>query len=249
MPAFKITKIKGATYQNRDTVCFKDSIVSNGDFVEIHMACTKHANGRDWWIIIEDYLTNNHRIFLFDPSGIHLYRTQQIGEIADSLDATGNSNFTPDGSKFIKYLRGYQIQVFDFDRCSGILSNAKTINNELALNSDFCYLAISSNSRFLYFNCDSLIWQYDLYANDLKQTETLVGVWDGFYFKDQLSTAFNQMSLAEDGKIYVSCRSSTNLIHVINNPNEKGLNCNFILRGLRFQLICLVIFLRYQTTN
>lgn len=232
VPAFKMTKIKWNANQKMDVVLFKDSIVLNGDFVQKHMTCTRHANGRDWWIIIEDYLSNNHRVFLFDTSGINLYHTQQIGLIADSIDWSGNSIFTPDGTKFIKYLSGYQIQIFDFNRCSGTLTNARIISNDFAASSDLCFLAISPNSRFLYLNSDSLIWQYDLYANNIKGSETIIGIWDGFIFQGFLNTAFNQMSLAEDGKIYISCRASTNLIHVINNPNEKGVDCKFELRGV-----------------
>jgi hypothetical protein len=194
------------------------------------MALTKHANGRDWWIIIEDYLTNNHRIYLLDTSGIRLFSTQELGVEADSFDWTGNSLFTPNGEMFIKYLRGYQIQVFDFDRCQGTLSNPRTVVNEKALYKDACFSSVSPNNRFLYLISDSTIWQYDLLASDIKGSETVVGEWDGFYFENRLTTAFNQSSLAMDGKIYVSCRSSSIYLHVINNPNEKGAGCNFELR-------------------
>lgn len=232
-PNFKMSKIRWDTVTGRDAVLFKDSIILKGDFIQKHMACTRHANGRDWWIIIEDYLTNNHRMFLLDPTGIHLKSIQKIGIPADSSDWTGNSLFTPNGMQYIKYLRGYQIQIFDFDRCYGELSNPQVIiNDKTSTSSVNSYLEVSSNNRFLYLNSDSIIWQYDLFANDIKGSETIIGVWDGYYFMGQLNTDFHQMSLGTDGKIYVSCRSSTNLGHVINNPNEKGSNCNFQLRGL-----------------
>lgn len=238
-PYFKIAKIKWNSNTNKDTVLFKDSIILKGDFIIHHMACTRHANGRDWWIIIEDYLTNNHRIFLLDPNGINLKKNQEIGIVADSFDWTGNALFTPDGGRYIKFLRGYQIQIFDFDRCTGELSNNKVIIDPSTFNKDLCYIEVSPNSRFLYLNSDSLIWQYDLFASDIKSTETIVGAWDGYYFLGLYNTNFNQMSLGNDGKIYISCRSSSNLAHVINNPNEKGANCNFQLRGLEFEAFML----------
>lgn len=230
IPYFKYSQIKfDATVQN-DVVSIKDSIISEGDFIETHMAVTKHANGRDWWIIMEDYLSNNHRVYLFDTSGIRLYSNQKIGVPADSFDWTGNSIFTPDGEMFIKYLRGYQIQIFDFDRCLGILSNPRIVINKSTLFKDACYLSVSPNNQFLYLNSDSIIWQYDLFAKDINSSETIIGEWDGYLFENKLTTSFFQSSLALDGKIYVSCRSSSIYLHVINNPNEKGLNCNFQLR-------------------
>ncbi|HMW37927.1 MAG TPA: T9SS type A sorting domain-containing protein [Saprospiraceae bacterium] len=229
-PEFKYSMIEYNSVIQSDIVIIKDSIITYGDFVKPHMAMTKHANGRDWWIITEDYLTNNHNIYLLDTSGIRLFARQRIGLPADSIDWTGNSTFTPNGEKFIKYLRESQIQIFDFDRCNGIISNPQVVINEKARDKDYCYVAVSPNNRFLYFNCDSIIWQYDLFANDIKGSETIVGEWDGYYFDNRLTTSFNQISLAEDGKIYVSCRSSSIYLHVINNPNEKGADCNFQLR-------------------
>lgn len=232
IPFFKYSLLQFDSITQEDVVSIKDSIISKGDFVEVHMSFTKHANGRDWWIIIEDYLSNNHRVYLFDTSGIRLYSNQKIGVPADSFDWTGNSLFTPNGEMFIKYLRGYQIQIFDFDRCLGILSNPRIVINKQTLFKDACFFSVSPNSRFLYLNSDSVIWQYDLLASDIKSSETIVGEWDGYFFENRLTTAFFQSSLAMDGKIYVSCRSSGIYLHVINNPNEKGLNCNFQLRQI-----------------
>lgn len=229
-PVFKFSRIEFDSISKENLVSIKDSIITQGDFVQSHMALTKHANGRDWWIIIEDYLSNNHRVYLLDTSGIRLYANQKIGVPADSFDWTGNSIFTPDGEMFIKYLRGYQIQIFDYDRCLGILSNPRIVINKNALSKDYCYVAASPNSQFLYLNSDSIIWQYDLHAKDIESSETVIGEWDGYLFENRLTTSFNQLSLATDGKIYGSCRSSSIYLHVINNPNEKGLNCNFQLR-------------------
>lgn len=229
-PEFKYSLIEFDSLANRSYIKVKEKLISKGDFVEKHMALTKHANGRDWWIITEDFLSNNHNIYLLDTSGIKLFNTQKIGTPTDSFDWTGNSTFTQNGEKFIKYLRGYQIQIFDFDRCSGILSNPKIVIKEKGQFKDLCFITVSPNNRFLYLNSDSTIWQYDLFSTDIQASETVIGEWDGFIFKNRLTTSFNQCSLAPDGKIYISCRSSSIYLHVINNPNEKGLNCNFQLR-------------------
>lgn len=231
-PALRMTKIFTDPITKESKLIFKDSLVISGDFNEYHMACTRHANGRDWWIIIEDYLTSNHKILLLDPAGIHLHKNQSIGPASDEYMWSGNSIFTPNGEKFIKYLSAYHIQIFDFDRCSGELSNPTQVVTDFLSRNDFFHLVVSPNNRFLYTIGDSLIRQYDLLAKYIKNTETVIGIWDGFLFKDKIPTSFYQGSLANDGKIYISCGSSSIYMHVINNPNQAGLKCNFKLRDI-----------------
>jgi hypothetical protein len=233
VPTFRMSEIVSDSFTGKSRVVFRDSIILRGDFNEFHMSCTKHANGRDWWIILEDYKTNNHKIFLFDPGGIHLKHNQSIGIAGDAYMWSGNSLFSPDGSKYIKYLSAYNIQVFNFDRCTGVLSNAKHIPTTYSSKNEFFNLAVSSNSRFLYFCSSLFLWQYDLNSENIKNSVELIGQWDGYLFKNKLPTSFYQMALADDGKIYISCRSSSIYLHVINSPNEHGTNCNFVLRGLK----------------
>lgn len=163
---------------------------------------------------------------------MHLHATQDYGEVGGKYDWSGNSIFSPDGTKFIKYCFDYGIQLFDFDRCSGKLSNTlqlKTfVNPEIKLAS----IAVSPNSRFLYLNDYTRIWQYDLeHINKPGYIDT-IGIWDGYFYQDVFTTGFYQMALADNGKIYLSCYSSNIYLHVINNPNEKGLSSRFKLRDL-----------------
>jgi len=210
----------------------KNILILSEDLNISHLAYCRHANGRDWWLIVERYNSNRHFIFLLDPSGMHLHTTQDIGVTGGSYDWSGNSIFSPDGTKFIKYCFDYGIQVFDFDRCTGTLSNSmqmKTfVNHEIKLAS----IAVSPNSRFLYLNDYSRIWQYDLEKINMPGCIDTIGFWDGYFFQDVFTTGFYQMALADDGKIYLSCYSSNIYLHVINNPNERGIASNFKLRGL-----------------
>ena len=97
-------------------VVLRDSLIYHEQLSGLKLAAVRHANGRDWWIIIEDFISNNHQILLLDPTGLNIFRKQEIGIVTDSIDWSGNSLFSPDGSKFIKYLRNSQIQLFDFDK-------------------------------------------------------------------------------------------------------------------------------------
>ena len=88
-------------------------------------AC-RHGNGEDWWIIVADFDTKNYNIFLLSFDGIKLIEKQTFPQGANG--GLGQAVFSPDGTKYTRF-NGYIIHggiyadVFDFDRCSGKLSN------------------------------------------------------------------------------------------------------------------------------
>ena len=63
------------------------------------LTATKHANGRDWWIISHEYSTKRFYGWLLSPDTIEGPFSQWIGIDID-YDAIGQSNFSPDGSKY-----------------------------------------------------------------------------------------------------------------------------------------------------
>lgn len=226
------TKISIDSLTKIGKVVSKNNLLLSGEFYKSHLAYCKHSNGRDWWIIIEEYNSTKHYIYLLDPEGIKLQRTQEIGKVGGLYDWSGNSIFTPDGSKFIKYSFDYSAQIFDFDRCTGELSNPIQLNSYQPSIYKEASIAVSPNSRFLYVNDYTRIWQFDLQARDIDNSIDTIGYWDGFLFDSIFTTGFYQLALADDGKIYLSCHSGNIYLHVINNPNEKGVSCNFKLRQI-----------------
>jgi hypothetical protein len=92
-------------------------------------AC-KHANGRDWWILAHENYTNRYYRMLLDPDGVHLVGLQTIG--TPYQDGVGQACFSPNGEKYVVIdvvdfdtatVVGCTINVYDFDRCTGLLSN------------------------------------------------------------------------------------------------------------------------------
>ncbi|MBK8451056.1 MAG: T9SS type A sorting domain-containing protein [Saprospiraceae bacterium] len=226
------TKIFVDGLTKKGKVLIKNETILTGEFVNSHLAYCKHANGRDWWIVVEEYNSSKHLIFLLSKNGIKLHSTQDIGSSGGLYDWSGNSIFSPDGGKFIKYAYDYFIQIFDFDRCMGKFSNPIILQNSNLLNYKESSIAISPDSRFLYVSNYNRIWQFDLYSSDISKSIDTIGYWDGFLFDTIFSTAFYQLALADDDKIYLSCYSSNIFLHRINNPNGKGVNCNFKLRDI-----------------
>mgnify|MGYP001434029081 CR=1 FL=1 len=210
----------------------KNILLLEREFVKGHMAYCRHANGRDWWIVLEEYATNLHFIFLLDPTGIRLHHQQNIGYGGNFYDYSGNSIFSQDGQKFAKYTYYNSIQIFDFDRCTGYFSNPVHINvksfNRYILGS----LAFSQETKYLYFNNLERIYQIDLQTAAGNYHIDTVGYWDHYYYNDKLPTAFFNMALGDDGIIYLGCFSSNVYLHTINSPDQKGSQCGFELRSV-----------------
>ncbi|MFZ4545243.1 MAG: T9SS type A sorting domain-containing protein [Saprospiraceae bacterium] len=197
------------------------------------MTATRHANGRDWWVINQDFLGNKYFKVLLDPLGAHLHDVQQIGD--DSSSSIGGAVFSPDGKYYINAdidsdSLSPNVMVFNFDRCSGQLSNPRSITYA---SHDYWAggAAVSANSRYLYISVYTELYQYDLWADDLAGSEKLVGVYDGYLQDDRAPTRFHQAQLAPNGKIYISSSGACPYLHVINNPDLSGDSCNFVQRG------------------
>jgi len=190
------------------------------------LCAVKHANGRDWWSIIQEYYTNQFYRILINPDGIHLQESQFLED--NIYSGAGQVVFSPDGSKFVQYVilnapLGHLIYIYDFDRCTGQLSNPVFIN---FVDSEMIAAgaAISPNSRYLYISAFRYIYQYDLWADDIAATKDTVAVYDGFL--SPFSTFFYLAQLAPDGKIYINAPSGVDVMHVINNPDLPGDSCD-----------------------
>jgi PKD repeat protein len=187
------------------------------------LTATRHANGRDWWILVPKFDRSAFFRYLLTPSGIDTFPPQTLGE--NLISNGGQAVFSPDGSKYVRMNCpginiGSYLDIFDFDRCEGLLSNYQRI---FKLGIPSTGVSISPNSRYLYLTNTTSVFQYDLEASDLESSETLVAEYDGF--ESPLITNFFQAQLAPDGKIYICSNSSTDKLHVIEEPDLPGDSC------------------------
>ncbi len=193
------------------------------------MAAVKHANGRDWWMVVNKYRTNQYYIVLMQPDGFEVF-SQEIGE-PFSIDVNKYEIlFSPDGKKLAAYHVKDDLRLFDFDRCKGILSHAVFIPKKDSadmLNTITGGCAFSLDSRFVYVSEGRVhCYQYDTWATDIGASKDTVAVFDGYTSFGPAN--FGLMELGPDGRIY--CRStvgSSYEMHVINNPERKGDACDF----------------------
>jgi hypothetical protein len=207
---------KGAVIQ-------KNVILLSDQLIDGRLTACKHANGRDWWLISHQFNTNKYYKYLITPLGIQGPYPQYIGAKRDVY--FGQVAFSPDGEKFAYYEPFGDLDLMDFDRCTGDFSNALHVNfNDSAFSGG---VAFSANSKVLYVSSMNYIYQFDLTANDVLASQTTIATWDGYYSPEPpLASIFYLAQLAPDGKIYINCANATLDIHVINNPDIVGLGCN-----------------------
>lgn len=189
------------------------------------LSATKHSNGRDWWIIIPEHNSNRYFINLLQPDGVTVIDTQSIGESWGNYNHSGQSIFTTDGSKYIRFNPWKGLDIFDFDRCSGVLSNARESGPFTDPVIAAGGVACSSDSKFLYVSNTFDLYQFDLRDVDILSTKELIAQYDGFV--NPFVTNFYQMALAPDGKIYIFSTNGIQNLSVINYPELRGDSCNF----------------------
>jgi hypothetical protein len=212
-----------------EVVSKNEVLLSNGRFGSIN--AVKHANGRDWWIWTTLGSENKYQRFLLTPSG--LYGPDEIA--ADPAfccpESEGTIAFSPDGTKMVRYNVAQGLIFYDFDRCSGTLSNP----TEIPLpDSDWGGgIAFSQGSRYFYLAHDpENIYQYDTWAADIAATQQTVAAYDGFRGYYGTRSSFYMMQLGPDGRIYITAPNSIEVLGYIDQPDRPGPSCRVVQHGL-----------------
>ncbi len=201
----------------------KNNILLNDTLVPGRITAVKHGNGRDWWFIFHQAKTNLYYVYLIDSNGIQFHDSMSIGEVR--THPNGQSCFSPDGSTFAMYDPLNDLDIMDFDRCTGQFNNIihVAINDSAAGGG----VAFSGNSRVLYVSSIKYVYQFDLTSSDIPNSKLTVAVWDTFYSPSPPSaTTFYLSQLAPDNKIYISCNNGTLDIHSIDYPDSLGMACH-----------------------
>ena len=200
------------------------------------IASTKHANGRDWWVMIHRVNTNKFYKFLVTPFVILGPYSQNIGVVRG--DDAGQAWFSPDGKKYAYYYVNGGLDIFDFDRCNGTLSN--TVHISLPFENGYNVgMAFSSNSKVLYVSNVFHVYQYNLTAANIASSQLTVATYDSFLSVvpgfPGYPTVFGLASLAPDDKIYLTTGNSTVHMHTIDNPDTIGVGCSVNQHSLQVQ--------------
>ncbi len=190
----------------------------------------RHANGTDWWVVSPLAERAAYALYLIDSTGISFQFEQQIG-IPDSARTRGGgqSVFTPDGSQFLRFSSRQGIQIFDFDRTTGELSNFEFVpfpEEEYPFVA-FGGIGVSPSGQFAYVSNTLKVWQYDLWADDIEASMFLVHeVANPDSLPPGLTPSAFNFQLGPDCRLY-NYMITGRKVSVIHNPDERGAACNY----------------------
>ncbi len=217
----------------------KDNLIDHGFLGSGMTKAVRHANGRDWWIIIISGDNTTYYTYLLAPSGLKLRHVQNIGKKQSGFNS-GNAAFSYDGSRYAvidgRYIpQQAVISIYDFDRCSGLLSNPHHKEIYIPKFSLGQSVVFSPNGNFLYANSDSTLYQIELNKTNYPINE--IAHFDGFQSLPDPSfyfTPFGFWAEGPDGRHYNVSGAGTALhMHVMDYPNEEGEGCSFRQHAIR----------------
>ena len=213
----------------------------------------KHGNGRDWWIINRRWnnINNTFYKYLISPAGVSDSMPQNIGFATNH--GFGRIQFSNNGNKMVYYTLVGLLELYDFDRCTGQLSNLQTIYPELTQAPLRWYwgACFSPDDNLLYISGipiqstdTSRLYQLDLTATNIAASADTL-------WQTHFNASMGFLKLAPDGKIYLATSyyqyypykdtmyNNTNMyLSTINSPNSLGSACDlqpysFYLGGKR----------------
>lgn len=187
------------------------------------LTAVKHSNGKDYWVITHQSLTDSFHVYLVTGAGVN--PTPIISEVGfhQSYLAIGYLKASPSGQKLVgvEYLSRFA-EMFDFNPTTGIISNAQMLDTgkmfygaEFSPSGDYLYITSTTTAP------QELV-QYNLkagsYANILASRTVI---------KTFTTQAPGALQLGPDGKIYMSLMPTT-FLSAIEFPEKSGSNCGFI---------------------
>lgn len=234
---FVINELAGINNQNAFSLNPKSQNLINGIIDNGKVAACKHANGRDWWILVPGSDNHSMHTLLLDNIGVREVFVQKLSSYRHY--GGGYAKFSSNGEFYcISSLRGDSIfeghahDLFHFDRCSGILSNQQHIDMDSDKEQAYTGCAFSPDNSKLYVVDNYTLLQYSIDSVGMLNNNPWKEEYDGFlstlFSNVHSPTVFGALQNAPDGKIYMNSNLiQSKHIHVIHNPNEKGAECNF----------------------
>lgn len=221
------------------------------------LIAVKHANGRDWWVLLSESTEVGYYIFLVTNKGVNFIRKQVFDGIKVG-GAFGQSFFSNDGNYFVTAIaddntvvQNNNIYFFIFDRCEGILANFQYIKLPYQITyATGC--SFSFDNQFLYVVTLDSLYKYSIANNSLIDRK-IIAYYDGY--QEQVTqqartwTEFGMLQQASDGRIYgTGPGSPCRTMDVIDKPNLPGKSCNFIAHTVRCPTmkLCLPNFPNYR---
>jgi len=181
-----------------------------------------HENGEDFWVITRKAHSNNFYSFLVTKTGV--CTTPVISSVGSTAPYTvGLLKLTPshDGNQIASAESSAFAQLFDFDKCSGKLSNPQNIGTISRKHYD---VAFSPNDSLIYLThfegttTNPTMLQYRRFSSNIPATENVIGGGIPWGVYPNL-IGYTGMRVYGD-TIYVGNADSS--FHILADPNNYG---------------------------
>lgn len=204
-----------------------------------------NASNSGIWIIVNNDSTGYYYSYLFEDGEIINVTTSQGVHLGNTTLGYLKPNRLGNMLASSEY-REKAVVVYDFDRFTGKMTPKFDINfkNEIGYEDTYAYgLEFSNNGKFIYstlhlvgINHSSIV-QFDLsYKSGKEIWQNKYIVADGVSLNNS-AYYFGALLMAPDSNIYVAKFAQHNLSK-IDDPNIKGVGCNFILNSLPVDGTC-----------
>lgn len=202
------------TLTGEQKVLSKNKVILEGNLEGFDI--TRHANGRDWWLVATVFPEQQYFIYLISPTGINGLSTLKTGSSFSSWcgKGIGAIKFSPDGKYLARWNTGCGLKLLSFDRCTGTFEMQKEIN--MAGSGDFGGGGVSftKNNKYLYVNSQLVIYRIDM--NLLPNVKL-----DSILFADKKwGVSLERSELANDGNIYFSQMAASPIMPFLYNTED-----------------------------
>jgi hypothetical protein len=187
------------------------------DYTTESLIAAKHANGKDYWIIVSKAQTDTLYAFQLTRNGIEGVVKSKTG-VTYSQDA-GEIKVSANGERLVFAGGSGGAHLYKFNNATGVISEPKNLNLTYGYAAAF-----SPDCQLLYVTefSQKKIFQYAVTARNVGATKTEVG---------SSSSFFGSLQNGPDGRIYVARRNAP-FLGVIEDPNVRGTACTYTNNGV-----------------
>jgi gliding motility-associated-like protein len=202
-----------------------------------------HCFGKGVWILTHEWNSNRFFAYLLTDTGLTPPVISSIGITHEDegylsfSEKMGCMKVSPQGDKLAVAVDAAisTIQVFEFDNSTGKVTDILFTDNNFTNNSGSTGpygVEFSPDGSKLYLSVSAIspdnnkLYQYDMGAGGasaIKNSKTLLSSSFRYYY--------HTLQLAPDGKIYLA-KHREKYLGVIENPNKKGADCDFVSEGI-----------------
>jgi len=208
------------------------------NYLQQDFGLVRHGNGRDYWLLFhrtDGSTSNEYMSALFSDGIISDTLIQHIGNF---MASPYSIQFNHRGDK-VAVLTFYPNQttvseLYDFDRCTGLLSNLDTIRVHQTPESSFLCGVFSPNDSLLYINSLDTLFQYQVYSSNI--SSSAIPIYTTIMHTNNEDRRAREMAIGPDKKLYVGITASSNAVHtdsvvgyldVIHYPDIVGTQCSY----------------------